>query len=80
MSDEINRLVRCFRAVFPDLPEDAVQTASVDTLARWDSLAMVTLISLVESEFGLQLDPLEVAECDSFAALRSHLRNQGLLL
>jgi len=54
--------------------------ASAGTLAGWDSLAMVTLVALVETEFGLKLDPLDMAECDSFAAFRSHLKDQGVLL
>lgn len=52
-----SRLAACFRAVFSDLNEDRVRDASTDTLASWDSLASLTLASVIEEEFGIWLDP-----------------------
>lgn len=78
MSDQTGRLVRCFRAVFPDLPADAITAASVATMPQWDSLAMVTLVALLEREFAIKIDPLDLVECDSFVAIGDYLRERGV--
>lgn len=78
MSGQTDRLVRCFRAVFPDLPNDAIPAASVATMPQWDSLAMVTLVALIEREFAIKIDPLDLVECDSFVAIGDYLRERGV--
>ena len=80
MSGQTERLVRCFRAVFPDLSNDAIAAASVATMPQWDSLAMVTLVALLEREFAIKIDPLDLVECDSFAAVSDYLRERGALV
>jgi acyl carrier protein len=79
MSTQTERLVRCFRAVFPDLSSEAIAAASVATMPQWDSLAMVTLVALLEREFAIEIDPLDLVECDSFAAINDYLRGRGVL-
>lgn len=73
MSDVNERLVRCFAAVFPDLPPSEVERASVETVAEWDSLAALTLVAVVEEEFGVQIHDGDLAELGSFAALRTYI-------
>lgn len=80
MSDPTERLVRCFRAVFPNLSNDVIAAASVETLPQWDSLAMVTLKALLEGEFAIQIDPLDLVECDSFETISAYLRERGALV
>jgi acyl carrier protein len=55
------RLRDCFAAVFPSAAPDELEQASTETLPGWDSLATVTLVAVVEEEFGvvLELDDLE---------------------
>jgi len=79
MSDQRERLVRCFRAVFPDLSNEAIAAASVETMPQWDSLAMVTLVALLEGEFAIEIDPLDLVECDSFVSVSEYLRARGVL-
>ena len=57
----------CFRVVFPDLPEAEIPSASQETVAAWDSVAAITLLNVVEEEFGVEMDLDELADLDSFA-------------
>ena len=51
------RLIRCFLAVFPGLAREQVLSAHRENIPAWDSLAGVTLLTVVQEEFGLELDP-----------------------
>jgi acyl carrier protein len=62
------RLLSCFQAVFPDTPEAALSNACIDTLPTWDSVAQVTLITVVEEEFSIAIDPERYEELTSFRA------------
>ena len=73
MSDVTERLVRCFTAVFPELPPSQVEQASVDTVAEWDSLAALTLVAVVEEEFGVGIDDHDLAKLGSFEAIRTYI-------
>ena len=76
MGDETSVLTRCFAAVFPGLDEDQIVTASVDTVPEWNSLASVTLIAVLEEQFGLDIPELDIPELGSFAAVRDYLRKK----
>ncbi|HUI83766.1 MAG TPA: acyl carrier protein [Candidatus Binatia bacterium] len=76
MDDTRERLMNCFQVVFPDLSTEAVQTASSATLESWDSVAAITLMNVVEEEFGLSMDLDNLAELDSFEHLYSHLQKR----
>jgi acyl carrier protein len=61
------RLIRCFRAVFPELTsDDQARHASASSVAAWDSLAMVILAAAVEEEFDVQIEPEEIERLNSF--------------
>ena len=76
MDDTRQRLANCFQVVFPDLPPQAVSTASTATLASWDSVAAITLMNVVEDEFGLEMDLDDLADLDSFDKLHSYLQKR----
>ncbi|NKD56095.1 acyl carrier protein [Haematospirillum sp. 15-248] len=46
--------------------------------ARWDSLAHVSMVAAVESEFGVNLDSTDMERMTSFAATRLLLEEKGL--
>ena len=74
MNDMDLRLIRCFRGVFPQLDESAVRQAKRSIMEeKWDSLASVTLIHVVEQEFGVTIDLFDLEALDSYAALRQYL-------
>ena len=73
MVELTERLVRCFAAVFPNVPAERIPEASVDNVPEWDSLASVTLIALLDQEFGVQIDFLDLPELTSFSAVQNYL-------
>lgn len=73
MSDIDARLEKCFTALFEDLSPAEARAASAHSLAQWDSMATVTLMALVNDEFGVDLDLDEMEPLASFAALRERL-------
>jgi acyl carrier protein len=71
-----SRLARCFEKVFPDVPAASVPNASQATVATWDSVATVTLLNVIEDEFGFQIDIELLPELDSFERILSHVKTQ----
>jgi len=73
--DELKqRLSNCFRLVFPDLPESEIGAAKQDALREWDSVSTITLVNVVEEEFGIELNLDYIADLDSFEAIEQHLK------
>lgn len=73
MNETTRRLLRCFTTVFEDLSDEEARAASAQSTAAWDSVALVTLISLVEEEFQLQIAPGEIGQLTSFDAFQRYL-------
>jgi acyl carrier protein len=73
MSDNRERLQRCFSAVFPALSADQIAQASPEETEAWDSLASLTLLEVVDEEFGVRIDPFEFAEVASFDRMLAYL-------
>lgn len=67
------QLVAIFRAVF-DLA-DGLDVRSVRQVnyPAWDSLAHVSLVGAIESEFGLEIDVSDSMEITSFDAALAYL-------
>jgi acyl carrier protein len=71
-------LEQVFRAVL-QLPDDVtVRTVRQVNQKSWDSLAHVSLIAAVESEFGLSVDLADSLELTSFEAFALYLEERGL--
>jgi acyl carrier protein len=70
-----HRLVRCFSSVFPELNEDQIRNASVDSVPDWHSLASVTLISVVQEEFGVQVGLTDLPNLVSFSAVQNYVQH-----
>jgi len=77
MSEREDRLVRCFRSVFPWLVEDDIRELSANS-GDWDSLSAVTLTAVVQEEFGLDIDPRSVPSLDSYEAFRAYICQASL--
>jgi acyl carrier protein len=73
MPDLDDRLVRCFSSVFPELSGEEIRSASAESLSDWDSFATVTLVALLEEEFGLEIDPGDLGRLLSFERVRSYI-------
>jgi acyl carrier protein len=69
------RLVKCFATIFPSLSPIEIPNANVTSLQEWDSLAMVTLLAVIEEEFEVRFDPADLESMDSFDSVQNYLRN-----
>ena len=73
--DEVDdRLLRCFSSVFPDLTPDQIRTPSAEFLSAWDSLTAVTLVAVLEEEFGMQINLMDLPEQVTFEAVQKYIR------
>ncbi|MGA7225628.1 MAG: acyl carrier protein [Candidatus Acidiferrales bacterium] len=77
MNDTQARLTKCFSAVFPQLSEREISSASMETLEAWDSIASITLVTVIEEEFSVQFEPTVLDHFVSFRSILDYLT--GLL-
>lgn len=71
--DAPERLTRCVRLVFPGLSPAEARAASAETVDGWDSVSAVTLLALVEEEFGVPVDPDLLMADSPYEAILGHL-------
>lgn len=76
MSEIEERLINCFSVVFPDLNRDEIPRASSSSVASWDSLSTVTLVSVVEEEFAVTIEPEDYDYMASFQLVRECLKDK----
>ncbi len=74
MDEQEKRLASCFVTVFPELSPEEVAYASSTTVQSWDSVAVVTLLAVVEEEFGISIDVEDPGHFDSFQRFLDYLR------
>jgi acyl carrier protein len=75
--DEIqDRLVKCFENVFPDLAANEIAHCSQESNKKWDSITAITLVNVIEDEFGFQMDFEILPELNSFERVLSYVRTQ----
>lgn len=56
MTTVTERVDRCFLNVFPQARKEELAAASTSSLAGWDSVAHVTLLSSLSEEFGFDFE------------------------
>jgi acyl carrier protein len=76
VSELDTRLSALFRATFPDLDAQNLADVTRDSVAGWDSIAVMTLFALIEEEFGERFDLEEAAEWTSYAQIRGALESR----
>jgi acyl carrier protein len=75
MNDIKERLEKCFLLALPDLPTEEIVRASKSSVAEWDSLATVNILSLIEEEFHLQIPDADLENFISFELILDYLRS-----
>ena len=70
------RLVNCFKAVFPNLTDEEVMRASITSVSEWDSIAAISLVVVLEEEFGTEISPDEIENLISFQLVRNYLEGK----
>ena len=74
MDEMEKRLAACFSAVLPELTAEEIPQASATSVKSWDSVATITLIAVVEEEFGISIDVEDPGQFDSFRQILAYLR------
>jgi acyl carrier protein len=77
MDNVKEKLARCFSLVFPKMDPSRIPSASAKDVGEWDSVAQVTLLTLIGEEFGMDLDFESFSEDLSFEALATRLSGMG---
>ncbi len=72
---KLGQILRATLELPPDVDVTRVRQLGV---ATWDSLAHVTLIVALESEFGIAIDVADQIRLTSYAAIRSYLEERGV--
>lgn len=63
-----------------EIPVEEVENATMDGVEKWDSIGQMSLIAIIEDEFGIELEQEEVMRFTSFAAGVEILKNHGIEL
>jgi acyl carrier protein len=74
MQDTRTRLIKCFSAVFPELSEREIELASPASVGSWDSLANVTLLSVIEEEFQIEVPLEDLENLVSFGLILNYMQ------
>jgi len=69
VSKTVAKLHQCFALVFPDLADAELESASMVSVGSWDSVASINLVTVIEEEFGIQLELDELEEMASFGTI-----------
>jgi acyl carrier protein len=71
-----DHLLRCILSVFPTLTEEGIRAAKMELLMDVDSLAAVTLVALIDQEFGVDIDLEGLLKLGSFEALQQFVASR----
>ena len=66
MTTIAERVTTCFANVFPGVQSAGIPRASTVSLAAWDSVAHITLLSAISEEFGTEFSSQDFEELTSF--------------
>ena len=61
-----------------EIPVEEVENATMESVDKWDSIGQMSLVAMIEDEFGIELEPDEVMQFTSFAAGVDILKNHGI--
>ena len=73
MAEVNDRLTRCFASVFPVATPEEIRTVQIESMPGWDSLVGVSLVTVIDEEFGVQIDLPDLMELGSFDAIHQYL-------
>jgi acyl carrier protein len=76
VDDLRRRLIACFSTVFPELAEKEIPVAAMASVGSWDSLATITLVTVIEEEFSVQIPPEDLEQFASFELILDYLSHQ----
>jgi acyl carrier protein len=74
MDEMEKRLATCFSSVLTELGSEEIKQASATSVESWDSVTTVTLIAVIEEEFGISIDDVDPTKFDSFPNILAYLQ------
>ena len=77
MTNIEERLAKCFAIALPDLPRTEIPRTVQSSVPRWDSLAMVNLLALIEEEFAIQISDDDLGRMTSFESILDYLQSKA---
>ena len=63
-----------------EIPMEEVETATMESVDKWDSIGQMSLVAIIEDAFGIEFEPDEVMQFTSFEAGKEILKNHGIEL
>ena len=69
------QLEDCFAIVFPVLSPEEIAGATMQSVNQWDSLAMLTLVSVIEESCCVKIDLDDLPNLVSFEKLATYLES-----
>ena len=66
-------------SAFPNATRDEIRTAKFDAITGWDSLRGVTLLAVLDEEFGVQIEMPELLELETFEAVKRLFFQRGVM-
>ena len=61
-----------------EIPVEEVENATMETVDKWDSIGQMSLVAMIEDEFGIEMEPDEVMQFTSFEAGKNILKNHNI--
>jgi acyl carrier protein len=77
MTNIKDRVTLCFSNVFPGVRPEEIPGSSTASLAAWDSVAHVTLLSSVAEEFGVDFEVEDYDELVSYGRIVDYLEKKS---
>lgn len=76
----IDKLNNIFVEVFNEEITALNDNFCKENVGEWDSVHQLSIISMMEEEFDLMLDPEDIMACTSYNAAKEILQNNGIEL
>ena len=76
MDDTRARLGKCFTAVFADLKLGEIEGATPVSVKGWDSLASLTLLTVIGEEFNIDIDFADLPEDLSYQRIAEYIEKR----
>jgi acyl carrier protein len=73
MTETEERLAICFKSVFSEVSLPEISKADPNSVEDWDSVATVTLLALIEEEFGIDLTIDDLKSDYSFKGILNYI-------
>ena len=77
---EINQFVRNFEgAIFGIEPNSLTPETQFRKLEQWDSLGLLCLLAMIDSEYGVQISGTELKQCETLQGIFDSVAGKKLL-